>query len=181
MSKEQEPVKEVQLPETEGIIKVSAFRKLTFKRGSDFDSLQGTFEFLETRAHALESFRQKLEELDKTLTEEKRRTLEEAGLLPNPATPTPSATPAPTPQQASTGTGDPYSTLPWKQSAKDSRLSTIRVSEKLSPQACELHQRLKAADKHYIRLGNITYHLSVTTKDYEYVARGTEYLQRWGS
>lgn len=184
MSKEQEPVKEIQLTETEGIVKVSAFRKLTFKRGSDFDSLQGTFEFLETRAHALEAFRQKLEELNKTLTEEKRRTLIEAGLSPNPPTPTQSTTPAPTPQQTSPRTGDPYTQLPWNQSKNDTRLGTIRVTEKLKqniPLALQLYNQLKAVEKQAVSINGITYRLSVTTKDSQFVPAGTEYLQRWGS
>jgi hypothetical protein len=160
----------------EGIVKVTVHRKLTFKNGDDYNSIEGFIEFPESRTHALTALGETLNDLRQLLEEEKSETLTKQA-------PTLAKTPAPPSQQTSAKIGDPYAQLPWNQSKNDTRLGTIRVTEKLkqnNPLALQLYNQLKAAEKQALSINRITYRLSVTTKDSQFVPAGTEYLQRWG-
>jgi len=163
----------------EGIVRVTVHRKLTFKNGDDYNSIEGFIEFPESRTHALTALGESLNDLRQLLEEEKSETLTKTK-----QTPTLAKTPEPPSQQTSARTGDPYTQLPWNQSKNDTRLGTIRVTEKLKqniPLALQLYNQLKAAEKQAVSINGITYRLSITTKDSQFVPAGTEYLQRWGS
>jgi hypothetical protein len=91
-----------------------------------------------------------------------------------------------TSSQTAPATGDPYAGVEvgWKWSEKDPNFFYIRVSDKLTPPARELYQKLQEIKKIQrngkptLRVGDVKYQLSVTTVDGKFVPRGTEYLQR---
>jgi hypothetical protein len=68
---------------------------------------------------------------------------------------------------------DNYGKLPWRQSSKKPQLGTIPVTSEMPEQARELYEKLKNSEKHVLRIGEITYKLSL------YEETGTEFLQRW--
>jgi hypothetical protein len=137
-------------------VKVTVYRRLTFKRAEDFDSIQGGIEFSAPKSDAVQAVKRELESLRRVLEEEKRDTI--AGTKPTstqkPETP------------------DPYDSLPWHPSRKDRNLSMIRVDEKLSPPGKELYQKLRAEDTRTLRIGDRCYKLWLT-------ADGAEFLQKW--
>jgi hypothetical protein len=147
------------LPPSNGncdLAKVTVYRKLTFKRGEDFDSLQSGIEFSAPKSDAVQAMKRELESLRRVLEEEKRDTI---------------ARTKRTPIQEPT-TGDPYDSLLWRQSKNDPNLAMIRVSEKLPPPGRELYQKLKAADKGTLRIADRCYKLWLTPD-------GAEFLQKW--
>jgi hypothetical protein len=158
--KEQEQRTERTQTLVEGVVKVVAHRKLTFRNGDDYETLEGSVEFPETRDSALSALGEWLDRIDKLLAEKKR------GLL---------ATAKPPPAKAVQPThgDDKYSRLPWKQSSKRAELCTIMVKDVTSdPVALQLYNELTKTEKKALRIGRITYRLSVTES-------GVEFLQRW--
>jgi len=68
---------------------------------------------------------------------------------------------------------DEYGRLPWKKSSKKPQLGTIPVTPDMPELAKDLYNRLKASDRHVLRIADTTYKLSL------YEETGTEFLQRW--
>jgi hypothetical protein len=139
------------------VAKVTVYRRLTFKRAEDFDSVQAGIEFSAPMSDTVQAMKRELESLRRVLEEEKRDTVGRT---------------KPTPMQKPE-TPDPYAdSLPWRQSKNDANLAMIRVTEKLPPPGRELYQKLTAADKRTLRIVDRCYKLWVTND-------GAEFLQRW--
>lgn len=156
--------------------KVTVYRRLTFKRGADFDSVQGSVEFSAPRSHVFRAVKEGLEALRSELEQEKRDTIAKARLASTEETVVPAPlqsaqnAPSPKPEPA-----DPYSrSLPWCQSKNHLNLKTIRVTDKLSPLAKELYEKLRREGGRRLKTSEATYKISTTTY-------GTEFLQRWSN
>jgi hypothetical protein len=149
------------------LAKVTAYRRLTFKRGQDFDSVQAGIEFSAPKSHAIQVLKGELESLRRVLEEEKRETI--ARTEPTPAQNANASAPSPNAQNPEP---DPYDSLPWHPSRNDRNLSMIRVDEKLSPPGRELYQKLKAERMKTLRIGDRCYKVWLT-------ADGAEFLQKW--
>jgi hypothetical protein len=102
------------------------------------------------------------------LEEEKRDTIART----EPTSPQSAPASAPSQNTQKPEPADPYASLPWRPSKNDANLSMIRVNDKLTPLARELYQKLEAADKKALRIGDATYKRWVT-------GDGAEFLQKW--
>ena len=154
----------------EGVVKITAHRKLTFRNADDFESVEGFIEGTELRTNALRALKEWLQRLDKVLTEEKHTAITRT--KPQPARPATETSPARPAKTMPSITDDRYASLSWKQSGKRPELSTIRVDEKSDMATRELYEELKKTEKNALHVGRVTYKLSITTD-------GTEFLQRW--
>jgi hypothetical protein len=138
------------------VAKVTVYRRLTFKRAEDFDSVQAGIEFSAPMSDTVQAMKRELESPRCVLEEEKRDTITgtKPTLIQKPETP------------------DPYDSLPWHPSRNDRNLSMIRVDEKLSPPGRELYRKLKAERMKTLRIGDRCYKVWLT-------ADGAEFLQKW--
>jgi len=124
----------------EGIVRVTVHRKLTFKNGDDYNSIEGFIEFPESRTHALTALGESLNDLRQLLEEEKSETLTKTK-----QTPTLVKTPEPPSQQTSARTGDPYTQLPWNQSKNDTRYREAQTKHPASPSTLQPAQSSREA------------------------------------
>jgi hypothetical protein len=150
------------------LAKVTVYRRLTFKRAEDFDSVQAGIEFSAPKSHAIQVLKGELEALRRVLEEEKRDTI--ARTEPTPAQNANASAPSQNTQKPEPA--DAYASLPWRPSRNDAHLSMIRVNDKLTTLGGELYQKLKASQNKALRIGNCCYKLWVT-------GDGAEFLQRW--
>jgi hypothetical protein len=149
------------------LAKVTVYRRLTFKRAEDFDSVQAGIEFSASKSDTIQAVKRELEALRRVLEEEKRDTIARTE-----ATSQLDATAAPPQNTQKPEPADPYASLPWRPSRNDAHLSMIRVNDKLTTLGRELYQKLKASQNKALRIGNCCCKLWVT-------GDGAEFLQRW--
>jgi hypothetical protein len=154
----------------EGVVRITAHRKLTFRNADDFESVEGFIEGTELRTNALRALKEWLLRLDDVLTEEKHTAI--ARTKPQPAKPATEAPPAQAAKTVRSPADDRYASLPWRQSLKLPELSTIRVDKNSDPQTLQLYEELKKAERQSLRIGRATYRISVTES-------GAVFLQRW--
>jgi hypothetical protein len=157
-------------------VKITAHRKLTWRIGDDFETVESFIETLEPRDNALAALKEWLRRLDSVLAEEKSAKLAKtAGAKVASAKP---VTPALAVQQAAPGTGDPYFGLEWSFKKERPNFAWIRVDEKLSPGARALCEKLRAVPEQKLKISTVSYELAVTKKDSGSVPKGTEWLHR---
>jgi hypothetical protein len=149
-------------------VKVTVYRRLTFRRGEDFDSLQAGIEFSAPKSHAIQVLKGELESLRRVLEEEKRDTIART----EPTSQHDTTASAPTQNAQKPETVDPYVSLPWRASKNDANLGMVRVNSNLTSLARQLYEKLKAAQNRALRIGDCCYKLWVTND-------GAEFLQKW--
>ncbi|MGA2310290.1 MAG: hypothetical protein ABSG57_12190 [Candidatus Bathyarchaeia archaeon] len=172
MSDEQKPAP------TEGTVNVTAHRKLTWRVGDDFETVESYIVSSETRDHALKALKEWLQRLDQVLVEEKNAKIKTQAAKP----PTTARTSTPLPPQQTPAAGDPYADLRWQQGkTRTGKTYGYRMVTTDQPaRATELCKLLRESGKNQVFFGNVEYRLTVAKVDRlpKYPA-GTQFLQRW--